>query len=262
MSGRRLLRLPARLRPRVDRIRFWISWRLHRRSLPQPDSAPTETARFGIGGASYPVYFESLGEESVVYSFGVGNDISFDRSLIDIFGVQIWAFDPTDEAARFIEAAQLPEGFRFRQWAIGACDGLQPLREIKPGDNMYFPGTILPIGENRTQRSVTSLSLRTIMCEFGHDRVNLLKLDIEGAEYEVLQSLVRTGDLPIDQLVLEVHPHLLNIARSGRMTGRYGWQRTAELLSDLQVAGFRIAAMSDRGTEFCLLRDGVRGGGI
>ncbi len=46
----------------------------------------------------------------------------------------------------------------------------------------------------------------TILSEYITDRVDLLKIDIEGAEYEVLEELDRAGKFPqIDQIILEGH---------------------------------------------------------
>ena len=42
------------------------------------------------------------------------------------------------------------------------------------------------------------------MTELGHGWVDLLKLDIEGAEYDVLSALADTG-LPCDVLAVEFH---------------------------------------------------------
>ena len=42
------------------------------------------------------------------------------------------------------------------------------------------------------------------MAELQHDRIDLLKLDVEGAEYEVLKPLFR-GDLKVRVLCVDFH---------------------------------------------------------
>ncbi len=42
----------------------------------------------------------------------------------------------------------------------------------------------------------TCRSLRSIQSELGHTRLDLLKLDIEGAEYEVFESLLESDTRP------------------------------------------------------------------
>jgi hypothetical protein len=42
------------------------------------------------------------------------------------------------------------------------------------------------------------------MMQLGHNRLDVLKVDIEGAEYEVLPALLADG-IEIDQILIEFH---------------------------------------------------------
>ncbi len=44
---------------------------------------------------------------SIIYSFGVGTDISFDMELITRYGCSIFAFDPTPRCIKWIESQEL-----------------------------------------------------------------------------------------------------------------------------------------------------------
>ena len=80
----------------------------------------------------------------------------------------------------------------------------------------------------------------------GHRRVHLLKMDIEGAEFAVLESILAlpgaadirlpaTGsELPFDQLLVEFHPDL---HPAGRAAGGAAVERNAAALMRL---GFRL----------------------
>src|SRR5437870_565224 len=46
-------------------------------------------------GCSWAFCPEGLGAESVVYSGGVGNDISFEHALVERFGCSVTLFDPS-----------------------------------------------------------------------------------------------------------------------------------------------------------------------
>ena len=48
-------------------------------------------------------------------------------------------------------------------------------------------------------------SIPSLMKELGHDRLEVLKLDNEGAEYEVLDSCL-SEEVSIDTLCVEIHP--------------------------------------------------------
>jgi hypothetical protein len=47
-------------------------------------------------------------------------------------------------------------------------------------------------------------SLKDIMDMLGHSQIDVLKIDIEGAEYEVLESIM-ASDIMIKQLLVEFH---------------------------------------------------------
>src|SRR4051812_17502788 len=65
----------------------------------------------------------NLREDSVVYSFGVGTDISFDLELIDRFGVQVHAFDPTPRSISWLKSQNLPDRFIFHDYGVSDHDG-------------------------------------------------------------------------------------------------------------------------------------------
>ena len=81
----------------------------------------------------------------------------------------------------------------------------------------------------------------------GHERVDLLKMDIEGFEYTVFQNwLPSHSNLPY-QLVFELH---LNFLTS---------QEAVMMLNNLFVMGYRVVSRDDNlsyweGTELTLVR--------
>ena len=49
----------------------------------------------GNPGAAFTICPDKINENSVVYSFGIGTDISFDVSIIKKYKLNVYAFDPT-----------------------------------------------------------------------------------------------------------------------------------------------------------------------
>ena len=66
---------------------------------------------------------QGLGSDSIVYSLGVGDDIEFDISLIEKYGVRVHAFDPTPSSIDMLDGRDLPQQFEFHPWAVTATDG-------------------------------------------------------------------------------------------------------------------------------------------
>ncbi len=217
------------------------------RSIPGTHAAPVaesvdavaatpsiNVTRIGNGPGSYAVHTDPLTSGSVVYSAGVGRDISFDRDLIERFGLTVHAFDPTPASIVWLGLENLPEQFQFHRFGMAGRDGLICLRP--PAEGLHGPHTIL-----RTPRSaggdveVPVLRLGSIMKAFGHSRIDLLKLDIEGAEYAVIRDLVN-DELDVRQVVFEVHDNLRGITR---------WHN-AVAMRRLRRAGYRVFHTDDR----------------
>jgi hypothetical protein len=73
----------------------------------------------------------------------------------------------------------------------------------------------------------------------GHSKLDILKMDIEGLEFEVLDSIL-TSSIEIDQLCIEFHDRFFPDTPS----------RTPHAIKQLSRAGFELFAVSDSLEEF------------
>ena len=106
-------------------------------------------------------------------------------------------------------------------------------------------------GSNGQEAAAKSMSidapvhqLQTIMKMLGHDRIDVLKMDIEGAELPVIDSLSKLRP-QIAQLLVEFH-HRVGVATEVEATRR--------AIQQLEEMGFRLFHNSDVGKEFSFLR--------
>ena len=188
--------LPGRL-VRVVRQRLNAA-RLYKLLSVQPreDLAKIGTA---YGGWSIPVGL--ISKDSVCYLAGLGEDASFDLSLIERFGCTAYAFDPVPEAARYAESVSSREPrFRFSPVGLWSSDGsLRFFDNAEPGfvsrsaTNMHATGS-------STEAEVRSID--SLMTELGHEQVDLLKLSVEGSEYALVDDVLAKG-LPVKVLCVE-----------------------------------------------------------
>jgi len=123
-----------------------------------------------------------------VYSFGINSDSSFEADVLqrgpgcEVFGYDfsVQSFGPEITAH-----SQLASRAHFFPWALGHTDKHGPMDD---------PPTY---------------TLESLMRINGHTFIDILKIDIEGAEFEALDALVDAyatrGVLPFGQLQLEIH---------------------------------------------------------
>jgi FkbM family methyltransferase len=190
---------------------------------------------------------QMLDEDSIVYSLGVGDLINFDLDLIGDHGVTVHAFDPTPFAADWVSSQSLPDEFVFHPWAASGSDGTLRLyrRVNRRGESSTVMWTADDTaGDAKEFIDAPAYTIASIMRRLGHDRVDLLKMDVEGAEYDILAGLTEADPLP-KQLLIEYHHRFPSI----------GKRRTASSIAALRSLGYRIFAISETGREVCLVLD-------
>lgn len=142
----------------------------------------------------------------VVYSFGVGWDWNFDERMAKPkttgynthpgLGCDVFSFDPSME----LQAHEHSPGLQFRPYALGTEDAQIP----EPTEEGVSWRQHKKAGE--APRTWTQRSVRSLMQELGHDRINVLKMDVETAEWPVLLDALESGLLDkVDQLLFEAH---------------------------------------------------------
>jgi FkbM family methyltransferase len=186
-----------------------------------------------------------LDENSVVYSFGICDNIEFDLALIMRTHAKVHAFDPTPAAVSRCDDDTLPSEFQFHAWAVAGQDGPLTLypRVGKSGEQSEVMYTLVADQSVRGNGlDVPAYTIPTILAKLGHSKINLLKMDIEGAEYDALDEMLRSPLRP-EQLLVEFHHRFSDI----------GPDRTRRLIDRLKNAGYRIFAVSDIGREVSFL---------
>jgi len=189
---------------------------------------------------------DNLGPTSIVYSLGIGRDITFDRSIMARFGVRVHAFDPTPSALAWLSTQSLPAEFIPLPVGIAAHDGTA---QFTPPDDPLNPSFAYQSPSSAAATATVTCEVRrlsTLMRELGHTRIDLVKMDIEGAEYEVIEDLTSRG-VSVRQLLVEFHHRKPGI----------GPARTRAAVAQLRRAGFHLFHQSLSGQEMAFICDGV-----
>ncbi|MFC1652374.1 FkbM family methyltransferase [Planctomycetota bacterium] len=202
-----------------------------------------EKTRLGSSYGGWEVADRWIDGDSIIYSFGVGEDITFDLELINKYGVTIHAFDPTPRSIEWIHKQNTPGRFVLHEYGLADFDG--PAFFNPPENPEHISHTILP--RTKTQSLATKVifkRLESIMMLLNHSRIDLLKMDIEGAEYLVIDDLI-TCQVKPSQLLIEFHHRFPNI----------GIQKTKEALKKLKSYGYCLFSVSDSGEEYGFIRE-------
>jgi FkbM family methyltransferase len=228
------------LRQAYRRLRQTIRCALGR-DVRFPIQTRVPAQRHGSEYGGWWVCPTGLTADSVVYSLGIGTDISFDLSMIETFGVAIHAFDPTPGSIHYLQGRQLPDVFRFHAFGVGAYDG--PARFFLPENPAHISHTLVAPADDRGEAiDVEVRRLSSIMHDLDHSTIDVLKMDIEGAEYDVLDEIL-DGHLPVRQILVEFHHRFRGI----------DVDRTRRTVQRLNAAGYRIFAASISGEEYSFI---------
>lgn len=179
-----MARLAARhLRPAKIRNAVRRRWFEHRLALEPEVAVPMTYLGTDYGGWHVP---DGLIDDTwLCYCIGAGADVSYDVRLVQDFGARVRAFDPLEDYREpALAAAGHDPRFSFHACAITEHDG--PLRVWKAQDPSH--GALSAANLQRTAQSVEvqGRSLPSLMAEFGEDHVDLMKVDLEGIEYQVV----------------------------------------------------------------------------
>src|SRR5690606_33598079 len=186
---------------------------------------------------------ELLNNTSIVYSIGIGEDTSFDEAMMQQFGCKDIAFNPTPKSIKYVEHKKLGSLFHFTPWGIGAKT--ETTTFYLPQNESNVSGSIV-IQKNVSETKAIDVQLKHIndlTTHFNHSHIDVLKLDIEGAEYQVLPTLFESG-IQFDQLLLEFHERLFP----------NGKEMTKNMIDLASQYGYELFAYSPTQEEVSFIR--------
>jgi FkbM family methyltransferase len=169
----------------------------------------------------------SLRQGAVAYCAGAGEDVTFDLALLER-GLRVTTFDPTPRARIHVE--QLGErGSGLRFVALGWWDEEAELRFYAPRDSAHVSHSALNLQRTADYFVAKVKPVHQLAAELGDERIEIIKMDIEGAEQRVIPSLLDHQLLPQVLCVEFDQPQsLLGMIR---------------IISRLRKTGYRVAKL-------------------
>ena len=170
--------------------------------------------------SQWTIVTSGLNPASVIYSGGVGEDITFEEELIRRFDVDIQIFDPSPVAARTIARAA-SDHLHFSPIGLSASAVGNFAIGGGSDDSTWFKAGSGDV--------VACTTIAEQMKKNRHSHIDLLKIDIEGFEYEVLESCF-AAEIPITQICVEFHDFFPEISR----------KKTKDMIELLKARGFDL----------------------
>jgi FkbM family methyltransferase len=180
-----------------------------------------------------PIYkiIDNLNNKSVIVDLGTGREADFSQELIKRYRVTAIGFDPTLKHHQNLDSVvkQTNGAFRYYKYAISNKCGSKRFYESISNVSGSFHDSHLNIRPNcYKEYMVETITIHEIFNFLKIDHIDLLKIDIEGEEYCILDSLF--NDLnKINQIVIEFHHNSVTA---------FKFEHTDAFIKKLETAGF------------------------
>jgi len=207
-------------------------------SRAQQDVVPLDKLVYlGSANHGYHVPADYLTSASVCYCVGAGTDISLDTELAMRFGAQVFIFDPMpyaldhfnalvshtqagqrftadNDAQGYVYSISSEELATIMYGAIGVWDEKKTIKFYVPSRANYAGHSITNLQNTADYLEAPVDKLVNIMRELGHAQIDLLKLEIEGSEYTVIDNVLAENlDVKIILVEYDEFHHRKGLAR-------------------------------------------------
>jgi FkbM family methyltransferase len=131
---------------------------------------------------------------AVAYCAGAGEDVTFDLALLG-HGVRVTTFDPTPRSVTYVNSLKI-EDERFRFVPVGWWNDDTEIDLYAPRDPAHVSYSALDLQATGQSITVPVRRVATLARALGDTTLDLIKMDIEGAEMAVIPDILSSGLSP------------------------------------------------------------------
>jgi len=196
---------------------FTKHWRRLKRSLNRQWNEfllPREYIRLGTKYGGWWIDAKKIKQPALLIDCGLGEDISFPIEFIKKFGGHVIGVETNPRSLEYCRNIA-PENMTILPMAFWK-EANQTVTFHLPRPQDQLPtgadgvsGSLIDTHEyviDGEKLSIKTTSLSDLLDKAGKPRCDILKMDIEGAEYEVLDELIKSKQLALaDQILIEFH---------------------------------------------------------
>ena len=229
-------------------------------------SKPVRKFGTNYGGWLIPKDIQ-LDSNSIVYSAGAGEDISFDLHLQSYFNCNILLIDPTPRS--LVHLQELIRYYASGDWLFsgniqkdyekkikkmnidfskisleekGLWDSIGKLKFYKQNNINNVSQTLVNGMFGNDYDLIETCTIKSLMTEKKHEQIDLLKLDIEGAEIRVLNNMLDN----------QIQPTYLCVEFDLKLKGKDFEDETKKIIHRLKQKGYKELINDNLNITFCL----------
>ncbi len=219
--------------------RRWKEWRL-----------PRGYERLGTRYGGWWINAQAMGPQPLLIDCGLGEDISFPVAFLQRFaGAKVIGVDPNPRSLEYCRA-RCPAGMEILPNALWTRAGetlafhLPRSQDELPQGADGVSGSLDPSHEyveGGERIETLTVDLNALLAHAGRTECDVLKLDIEGAEYALLEALIASGRIrAAHQVLVEFHHGVTGHSPAD----------TQRIVSQLGAAGHRLMHVEGRNYIF------------
>jgi len=156
-----------------------------------------------VNVSNYLIKENVINSNSVIYSFGIGENLEFEKKLSKKYNCKVYCFDPTSLAINFMKSEKYDENkIIYQPYGIWKDDGkIKFFRQDEKNLNKSG-GSITNLFETSSYDLLDCFKLSTLMKNNKNNNIDVIKLDIEGASIDVIEDFINDEIFP-GQIVAE-----------------------------------------------------------
>jgi FkbM family methyltransferase len=183
------------------------------------------------------IFKNNINSSSIIVDVGCGFEADFSKTLINKYNLNSFGIDPTKKHQTMLRDYEKQSNgkFKYLNYAISPIQGKITFREsIENESGSILTDHINVLQDTINEYEVDSITLKQIPEKTGIDKIDILKLDIEGVEYELFYQISDDDLSAFSQIFVEFHH---------RSIQRYSRKNTKEIVNLIRSKGFKVITL-------------------
>lgn len=190
------------------------------------------------------IYLDVFDESSVIIDVGCADDADFSVYMIEKYGLKSFGVDPTLRRVEPLGVLEEKTNGRFKhlQLAVSSTEGSVVFNESSENvsGSLYSDHTNV-LNDKCRSYEVEAVTLEGLIKKVGVEKVDFIKLDTEGAEYDMLSEITEEDLSPFRQIFIEFHHHAFE---------RFSEDDTKAIIKSICEKGFDSFTLDDHNYLF------------